>query len=230
MNTPAHHPAPQRKKPGCLFYGCLTAVILALIVGVGVGLGVWYGVKKLNEAVEQFTSTSPQAMPAVEMADDVYAALEKRVAVFGQALKDNQPAEVLVLTGDEINALLARSSSMQNWKGKLHVMIDENQVRGQVSLPLDPFAQAPFLSKLKGRYLNGSARLGVGMENGRMLVRILGMEVNGQTLQAELVQALQKVNLVDEAYSDPKLAQELAKIGRVEVTEGQLVITPSSSQ
>lgn len=229
MNAPAHYPATGKKKPGCLFYGCLTAVILALIVGAGIGIGVWYGVKKFNEAVEEYTATTPQELPAVEMSDEDYTALEKRVAAFGQAMKDSQPAEALALTGDEINALLARSPSMQSWKGTMHVMIDEKEVRGQVSLPLDPVAQGPVLTKLKGRYLNGSARLGVGMQNGRIVVRILGMEVNGKTMPAEMVQALQNVNLVEEAYNDPELAGQLAKIARIEAEEGRLVVTPASA-
>jgi len=229
MNAQVHAPGSQPKKRGCFFYGCLTVVILGLLAGAVVGIGGYFFVKKVNQMVAEYTSTSPAEMPQVEMADAEYEALEQRVGVFGKALKEGQPSEALILSSDELNVLLNRSEAMQVGKGRLHVIMTEKEVSGQISLPLDPIAKGPLLSKLQGRYLNGTARLGVEMQNGRLVVRLLGVKVNDQLMPAELVKAFETVNLMEQVYQDPQAAQTLSKIGAVEVTDSKLVITPAAA-
>jgi len=230
MNAQVHAPGSQPKKRGCFFYGCLTVVILGLLAGAAVGIGGYFFVKKVNQIVAEYTSTTPAEMPQVEMVEADYEVLEQRVGAFGNALKEGQPSEALVLTADELNVLLSRSEAMQVGKGRLHVVMTENEVSGQISLPLDPIAKGPLLSQLQGRYLNGTARLGIGMQNGRLVVRLLGVRVNDQLMPKELVKAFETVNLMDQVYQDPQTAQTLSKIGGVEVTDSKLVITPAAAQ
>jgi hypothetical protein len=229
MSAQVYAPGSQPKKRGCFFYGCLTVVILGLLAGAAVGIGGYFLVKRVNQMVEEYTSTSPAEMPQVEMADADFEVLEQRVAAFGAALKEGQPSEALVLTADELNVLLNRSETMQVGKGRLHVVMTENEISGQISLPLDPIAKGPLLSKLQGRYLNGTARLGVGMQNGRIVVRLLGVKVNDQLMPAEMVKAFETVNLMDQVYQDPQTAQTLSNIREVEVRDSTLVITPAAS-
>jgi hypothetical protein len=216
-------------KPGCVFYGCLTLGILGLLLGTGLGVGAWYVMKKFNAMVEEYTAVEPVELPSVEMSESDYAALTERVTGFGQALRDGTAVEPLVLTADEINVLLARGAVSEAWQGRLHVRMEGDQVRGQMSLPLDLLAQHRLFARLRGRYLNGAVRLGVGMEGGRLAVRLVGAEVNGQAIPAEVMQALQSVNLADPAYNDPAQAGTLSRIGRVEVKEGRLVVVPGGS-
>jgi hypothetical protein len=204
-------------------------VILGLLAGAAVGIGGYFFVKKVNQMVAEYTSTTPAEMPQVEMPDAEFEVLEERVGAFGKALQEGQPSEALVLTADELNVLLNRSEAMQVGKGRLHVIMTEDEVSGQISLPLDPIAKGPLLSKLSGRYLNGTARLGVEMQNGRVVVRLLGVKVNDELMPAELVKAFETVNLMDQVYQDPQTAQTLSKIGSVDVTDSKLVITPVAS-
>jgi hypothetical protein len=229
MNAPSSARSSRGMKPGCVFYGCLTLGILGLLLGTGLGVGAWYVMKKFNAMVEEYTAVEPVELPSVEMSESDYAALTERVTGFGQALRDGTAVEPLVLTADEINVLLARGAVSEAWQGRLHVRMEGDQVRGQMSLPLDLLAQHRLFARLRGRYLNGAVRLGVGMEGGRLAVRLVGAEVNGQAIPAEVMQALQSVNLADPAYNDPAQAGTLSRIGRVEVKEGRLVVVPGGS-
>jgi hypothetical protein len=52
------------KKPrGCFFYGCITGLVLLLLMVLGLLLGVYYFKKMVN----QFTDTKPLALPVVQM-------------------------------------------------------------------------------------------------------------------------------------------------------------------
>jgi hypothetical protein len=227
LNRPAGRPG---NRPGCLFYGCLTLAILGLILGGALGIGLYYGVQKFNQTVAEYTAATPTDLPVVTMGDAEYRALEERFATFGADLREGQATAPLLLSADEVNALLNRSQAMEDWKGRVHVQMDGDELRGQVSLPLDPIAQGPILKRLAGRYLNGAARLSVGMENGRLAVRLAGMEVNHRSIPVEIMQRLSTINLADAAYDNPETASLLSRIRAVEVEDGRLVVTPAPAQ
>jgi hypothetical protein len=225
MNAPVYVQVAPKKGKGCLFYGCLTVVIVGLLAAVMVGVGGYLLVKKAGQMMEQYTGAEPMEMPVVQMEEGVYQALAERVDGFGRALKEGKPAGDLELTSEELNALLNRNSSMQLGSMRMNVVMKESEVSGQVSVPLDGLADVPGFKRLKGRYLNGNARLGVEMQEGRIVVRLLGMEVNGQQLPAEVLRALANVNWLEEAYKDPKSAEVLAKIRSVAVEQGVLRVS-----
>lgn len=227
MNTPPlADGAPERKKRGCLFYGCLIVLIMTVILGVGMGVGVWYVAKTLRAALEQFTDTAPIAINKSTMSDGDYTALEARVAAFGEALKAGRVPEPLVLGADDLNALLARNPSMSTWKDRVEVMLEGGQVRARVSMPLDQFGETPLLKALRGRYLNGEAALEVGMVGGQLDVRMRSLQVKGQGMPAEVMQALSQQNLAEAANQDPGKAAFLQKLGVLSVKDGQLVVAP----
>jgi hypothetical protein len=226
LNSPARAP---RSRPGCLFYGCLTLAILALVIGGAIGIGLYYGVKKFDQTVQDYTATTPADLPAVAMTDAEYSALDQRFAAFGVDLRDGRATEPLALTSDEINALLNRSKAMEDWKGRIHVWMEGEELRGQVSLPLDPIAEGPILNRLEGRYLNGAAHLSVGMENGRLAVRLRNMEVNDRIIPVEIMQRLSTINLAEAAYDNPDSTSLLSRIREIQVKDGRLVITPATA-
>jgi len=229
MNQPFPPAAPPKRRPGCLFYGCLTLGILALVLGGALGIGLHYGVKKFNQTVVDYTAAEPMDLPITAMPDPEYAALEQRFQTFSSELRDGQAVAPLVLSSEEVNALLNRNQAMEEWKGRLQVRMEDNEVRGQVSLPLDPIAQGPILNRLQGRYLNGAARLGIGMEAGRLAVRLLAMEVNDRTIPVEIMQRISSINLAEAANDNPEYAALFARIREVKVEDGHLVIAPSAA-
>jgi hypothetical protein len=230
MNDPLPLSVQPTRRRGCLFYGCLTLLIVSLLAALGIFLAVRYAARQITAVVMQYTDAAPAPMPKVEISDADYAALEKRVEAFGDAIKSGRPGEPLRLSATDINALIARSTNMAVWRDKLSVSLDGNQVRGQVSLPLSELGNVPLLGSLRDRYLNGGASFNVGMVNGQLFVSLQSLEVKGQTAPKEFLTSLAQKNLAEDAARDPKNAEVLSRLQNVTVEGGEMVVTPKSAQ
>src|SRR5258708_25169887 len=102
---------PPKKRRGCFFYGCVTCLILFLVVGLMAVLAVRYFAGQINAVIAQYTDTSPMALPTVNMPADEVKKLQARIDAFNKAADAHTNVPALVLTGPEINALLANSSN-----------------------------------------------------------------------------------------------------------------------
>jgi hypothetical protein len=119
---------PVKRRRGCFFYGCLTGTILLLVVLAGLLLGY---LKILNT----FTDTKPAPLPTANMSDAEMAQVRQRVDAFRENIRSARSTPPLSLSADELNALIATDPNLQAFKGELYVTIEDNQVKGQVSVP-----------------------------------------------------------------------------------------------
>ena len=210
-----NNPAPPPKRRGCLFYGCLTCVVLALISG----LMVFLTVRAIKNKVYAYTDTQPMQLPKVEMSDAESESLKQRVASFGEAMEQGKAAEPLILTERDINALLARAANTKELADKVYVSVNGNQIKGQVSLPLS------FLGWLgKGRYLNGEATFNVSLENGVLIVTAQEIKVKGKPLPESVMKQLRQENLAKEAYKNPENAEAIRKLESIQVEDSRAII------
>jgi hypothetical protein len=217
MNDPASSSAPIRKRRGCLFYGCLTLVVLLLVFC----LLAFLTVRWIGNRVNAYTDTAPMEMPRVEMADTEMKALEQRMDSFGVALEKGKTAETLVLTEREINALITRKSGTTNLANRVYVSLKDNQVKGQISLPLNGI---PLIGK--GRYLNGEAVFHVSLDNGVLIVTADQVKVKGIPLPETFMKEVRKENLAKDAYNDAESARIIRKLESIQVENGRAVIKP----
>src|SRR5438552_453763 len=134
-----------KKQRGCFFYGCITCLVLLLVVGLAAFLGVRYAIHRANALIAEYTDTQPMALPKEEMPAAELEQLKKRFAAFNDALQAHSNAPPFVLSGREINALLSTAPEMKLFKDRFHVALEGNQFKGQVSLPLDAFFKIPFI-------------------------------------------------------------------------------------
>src|SRR5215831_12513864 len=111
---------PAKKPRGCFFYGCISGLVLLLVMVVALLLGVYYVKKMFN----QFTDTKPVSLPVVQMSPEQIKQLHERIDSFDKALKEHKPTAPLELSGDDINALIATSAGGQSWTGKVYVTIE----------------------------------------------------------------------------------------------------------
>src|SRR5438045_2801394 len=146
-------PHPPKQKRGCLFYGCITLVILAVLAGIGAWVTFRYAVKTASVWIEQYTSTNAVPIESVAISRSELKSLQERLTSFSESLAGRQGARELVLSADDINAIIQSDRQYIGLKDKLFVMIEGDQIKGKLSMPLDDFG--PF--KLKGHYLNGVA-------------------------------------------------------------------------
>jgi hypothetical protein len=202
----------QPKSRGCL-YGCIFVVVggLAMIICAGVA-GYWF----VSSQVTKYTSPDQMEMSAVEYTAEQMDALQKRVNAFTEALdRGETPEEDLVLTAEEINALITQEEEM---KGKVFVTIEEGQISGDVSIPTD------ILPGGKGRFFNGKATVDVSMDRGNLIVIMTGAEVNGEKLPQDFIDAMAQQNLARDVYNNPDAAKVLRKFDSVAVEGDKLVL------
>src|SRR5262245_8715312 len=98
--------APKKKK-GCLFYGCLAVVIVTVLGAAVTFFAVRYAIRSLHAMMEKYTETQPMTLQPIKLSPEDLKSLRVRVDSFGDSLRKGalSPTE-LVLTGDEVNALV----------------------------------------------------------------------------------------------------------------------------
>jgi hypothetical protein len=212
-------PQARERRHGCLFYGCITAVVLLVLGAVAAFLAVRYVVNRIVQEVVKYSDTSPVPLPRVEMPLEQRRRLRERIDDFKKALDEGRPTAPLALNADEINALIAEDP---NLNGRLYVTLEGDKIRGRVSFPLGDLG----LPALAGRYLNGAATLKASLENGVLIVTIDSLEVKGRPVPEQAMEGLRKENLAKDAYRDPKNAEFLRKLERIEIKDGQVIIEP----
>jgi hypothetical protein len=215
--TPEPPPA-VRKQHGCFFYGCIIAGILALLfVILMVVLGV-VAYNAFNNAVQQYTSTTPLELPKVQMQDEQRTALKNRVEAFRKAVNEGRATETLVLTSDDINALIDEQPEL---KGTVYVKVEGDKVKGLVSFPLEKFAN---WSVVRGRYLNGEADVKASLEGGVLFVTLDSLEVNGKKVPEEVMKGIREQNMAKDMYKDEKSAEMLRKLEKLEIKDGKITL------
>lgn len=206
---------PQRKGHGCLFYGCLTGVVLLLLLI----LMTFFAIRFVRNKINAYTDSKPMALPKIEMAEGELKELQGRVKSFGDAMDQGKPTEPLVLSEREINALIANSDQTKQLADHVHVAVAGDEVKGQVSIPL---SQLGWIGK--GRYLNGDATFNVSLRNGVLIVTAQEVRVQGKPLPESFMGALRQENLAKDVYKDAKHAEALRKLETIEVKDGKVTI------
>jgi hypothetical protein len=210
----------QTPKPGrgCFFYGCITgAVLLALVLGALL-LGLHY----MKKMVNRYTDTKPIELPTVQMPPAEMAQVKQRLEAFEQAVREQHATKPLTLTADDINVLIATGSDQQSLKGKVYVSLDGDQVKGELSVPLQDMG----LSMLRGRYLNGTATFNLSFREGKLSLTTQTIQVKGEPLPEVYLREIRKQNLAFALTNDAGAAAVLKGLEEIQVKEGKLVIEP----
>jgi hypothetical protein len=214
----------QEKRRGCFFYGCITVLVLVVLFGIAGFFAIRYGLNKFTAFVEQYTETTPMTLPAVPISTTEYQQLDQRVTAFADAVNARKATPPLVLTGEEINALIANNPAWKGLKGRAYVTIEGDQIKGKVSIPMDELAQTPGLARLKGRYLNGSAALKVSLANAVLVVMLQSLEAKGQSPPPAVMAQLQTINFAQNTAQDPKTQEMIGRFESLEVKDGKITI------
>ena len=213
---------PPKPRRGCLFYGCITGVVLLVIVLGTLMVGLHY-VKTL---VNRYTDTRPVELPTVQVSQAEAAQMKERFEAFQQAVREQRATKPLVLSADDINALITSGGEQQAWKGKVYVSLDGDQLKGELSVPLQDVG----LSAFAGRYLNGSATFNLSFRDGRLSVTPQTILAKRQPLPDVFMQQIRKQNLAIALTNDPSAAAVLKGLEQIQVKEGKLVIEPKEKQ
>ena len=217
MTDPAAKP-----RRGCFFYGCISGLVLLVMV---LGL-LMAGLHYVRKMVNQYTDTKPMELPAVQMSQGEIDKLKQRFEAFQQAVREQRPANPLELTADDINALIASGPERQALKGRFYVSLEGDQLKGQVSMPL----QEVGLSMFKGRYLNGSATFNLSFRNGALSVSPQTVTVKGKPLPEVYMQQIRTENLAANLTNEPKAVAVLQGLQDIQIKEGKLIVVPKEQK
>lgn len=197
------------KQRGCLFYGCLGLAVAGLLCLAAV-TGAYFWAKRV---LNTYTSTTPAPLEKVEYPAAQMDELKGRLQAFKKALDDGKESAELVLTADDLNALISREPQL---KGKLFVRIDDDKLKGEISMPLPDIG----VLKLKGRYLNGTAAFRVVLSAGLLDVRLDEVLVEKKPLPAVILKELKAQNLAQQYQADPRIVADIAKFESIQITNG----------
>jgi len=214
MSMNAEQAPPKRR--GCFFYGCLSCIILSLVV-VLVG---YLGFRYLSNKVLEFTDTKPILIESVQVSPAQLNALTNRIAAFARGLEEQKLPQELRLTAEDLNVLIASDPSAKELKNKIFIIIDDDRIQGKVSWPLDNFGPL----RLKGRYLNGLATFKASLQNGNLQVVLDGLEVNGKPVPAQTLAAFKNQNLAQNVQNDPRNAQLLQRFESIQITNAAVIL------
>jgi hypothetical protein len=204
----------KKSSRGCCFFGCLFMFLFMTVVVVGGGFGgYWWFKGQLNK----YTSEVAADLPIVDMSEEEIEEIENRIDNFKDAIEASETPEDLVLTANEINAMISQDDDM---RGRVYITIADGTVSGDVSIPTDFFPGG------KGRFFNASATFEVSLENSILIVTLTSAKVKGEEVPQEIIEALRKENLAKEIYKDPEVAATLRRIESITIKDDKIILKP----
>lgn len=221
MDPSATETAPRSRWPKYLGFGCL-AVIVVLAAG---GVLAYYGLRSaVGSLLAEYSSEERIPLPTVSLPAAETAAIEKRIREFGDAVDDGQPTAPLVLTEDELNAVVQGMLSREKVAERgvtAHIRIVGSRLEADVSIPLKNFEE-----DLRDRYLNGKARLSTEVEGDRLVAHLEDLKVGDHYVPDVVRERISRENLLKDAYDDPKTHRLLTGLQSIEIGDGKIVLKP----
>jgi hypothetical protein len=213
---------PTKARRGCFFYGCITGLVLLVLLAVGGLIAVHYAKKVIGGLVNEYTDTNAITLPTVQMSQAEIGKLKQRWQAFEEAVRAQRPTAPLVLTADEVNVLIASGPDKQSLKGKVYVSFDDDRVKGELSLPLQELGW----KMVKGRYLNGSGIFNFSLHDGALSIAPRTIEVKGKLVPDMYMQALRNQNFAAALTNQPNATALIQGLQDIQVKEGKLIIVP----
>lgn len=207
------------RQRGCFFYGCVISSVLAVLLIIALAVLAFLAMRFFSGLVEEWTSPAPAELPRIQVSDEEKQSVRERVDAFKKALDEGTAVDPLVLTGDDLNALIEENSDL---RGRLFARVEGDKLKAQISLPLEKLK----IGMLKGRYLNGEAELKASLSDGILVVTLETLEVNGKPAPERFLGELRKQNLAKDAYDNPKNAEMIRRFESLEIKDGKIILKP----
>jgi len=219
---PPQYSEPETRRKGCFFYGCAFAIAGFVIVLLGLAVGAFVLYRTWAHYVEIYTAEAPIPLPRLEMPEERREDAVTRAKAFREALRSRTKAEPLVLTGDDLNALVQESPKLRD---RVYLTLEGDEVRAKVSLPLDEFFDT---SLTRGRFFNGEAVLKVAVDRGKLKIEVESADVGGKPIPEALRDFMEHADV--RLDLDEKDKNELLReIDSLEIKDGKATITSRAS-
>lgn len=215
------------RRRGCLFYGLVTLGVVAVLVMVGLALAAWVSYRTIVRYRDMYTSVAPVELPKLKTSESEQRRAVARIEAFRDAVEAGKPAGPLVLSGDDLNALIQQSPRL---KDRVYLSLDGDRIKAQVSIPL---SEVQDFSLTRGRYLNGEAEVRLELDDGRLEMEIVSMRAEGKELPPMVRDVLTHSDFVlvsdddeDDTEDERRLKRFLGRLDSLTVEDGELTLKP----
>ncbi|OJW17817.1 MAG: hypothetical protein BGO49_30415 [Planctomycetales bacterium 71-10] len=218
------------RRRGCLFYGCVGAVVLSVLLMLALALAALVSYRTIVRYRDMYTSDAPVELPKLATSEEERARAVARVEAFRKAVEAGEAVGPLSLSGDDLNALIQESPRL---KDHVFLSIVGDHLKARVSIPLTELQD---FSLTRGRYLNGEAEVKVALRDGRVKLEVVSMLAEGKELPPMVRDILARSDIVlddeddeddeDDTDEDRRFKGFLRRIASLEVKDGAMVITP----
>jgi len=207
------------RQRGCFFYGCVIASVLAVLLIIALAVLAFVFMRWFSGFVDEWTSPAPAELPRIQISEAESKSARERVAAFRTALEEGTATDPLVLTSDDLNALIEANP---DFRGRVFARVEGDKLKGQISIPLDKLK----IGTLNGRYLNGEAEFKASLSDGILVVTMETLEFNGKHPPEWFMAEMHKQNLAKDAYDNPKNAEMIRRFESLEIRDGTIILKP----
>jgi len=186
-------------------------VAVALIMG----LTVFAGFRFYRNQLAKYTSETALELPSAEITEEEVQAVVARLEDFRDQFDKGEAPQELVITLEEINALIANNPDL---RGKVYVTIVDGDLKADVSFPLDEIPGG------KGRFFNGSATLHVELDNGVLVAHVVTAEANGEAIPDMFMKEFREQNIAKELYKDVEMARTLKRCEQLIIESDRIIL------
>lgn len=219
--NPSVQPPVPAKKRGCFFYGCLTTIIVGIVLIVGIYVGIRY---VISNAVDTYTQPTPMQLPTLDSSTDSYLKVKSKVEAFQAAIRQSQPASI-ELTGPEINTYLSSHPGLEGVTDNFRVSVTGSELQGILSIPLDQIGYAD-------RYFNATMSIHVEMKAGNLSVQVRGLKLGNSSIPDNVISQMAGENVLDQVEPEKreKILELLAGVSSITVENGILRMSGGSGE
>ena len=218
MNTWVE-PPPRQRGLGCFARGCLILLVFAIVLVIACVAGMWWGLQRHSALIHGIywlakthsISDAPAPVPEFTASDSQIRNFKERWQDFEQKTRAGQPAEI-ELSADDINTLIATNPDV---RGKWFVSIEGNQLRIQVSMPLEDMLNRP------GYYFNGDITIDLKGAQSLEEPQLNRIIVNGEQVPKDLFTWKYHSRRLQEYLGDYRNTYNL---GTIEVRDGKVIL------
>ena len=200
----------KKKRRGCFFWGCLTLGLFFSLVG---GCTAFVVHQTYTFVKREYTADKPAEVPIYQPTPKEWENLQRRIADFRQAVRENNSAE-LILTADDINAITAKTELA----GKAYFNIEGDEVTVLGTVPLDSVVG------FSGRYINGTYSVMLSIENGKFVMTPTGLTIGEEKVPSELMENLNLENFTTEINKNEVIQELVTNVNEFYLEDGKLII------
>lgn len=202
---------------GCLKFGCMTMVVLLLLL---IGGGI-YGVYWLKNAAEKYLSDEPATLPVISATDEEIDELNARFEAGVVQFLDGEQVD-LSISARDLNVLVASQPGFCNAQGRVYFEMKNERLSVQASIPFE----ATNVESLNGKWLNGDAQVSVAVADGKLAAYIHQFYVNNEPIPELIMKLLRGKNLLEGAEKEMpiEMRELLHRLESVEIADGKFRI------